>query len=162
MDYSLPGSSVHGIFQARILEWVSISFSRGSFRPRDQTHISCISRWILYHWAPREAPPKLVSVSTERQKRQRKRERERREGGKEGEKKGRKKGGKKVRIYFFAHCFLNDISSASFYISTCMFHFLPSLTYFHPSIHASKYLPNLCKQCGLNSFASFLIQFLIH
>ena len=34
-DYSLPGSSVHGIFQARILEWVAISSSRGSFRPRD-------------------------------------------------------------------------------------------------------------------------------
>ena len=35
MDYSPPGSSVHGIFQARVLEWVAISFSRGSFRPRD-------------------------------------------------------------------------------------------------------------------------------
>ena len=37
MDCSPPGSSVHGIFQARILEWVAISFSRGSFQPRDQT-----------------------------------------------------------------------------------------------------------------------------
>ena len=47
MDYSPPGSSVHGIFQARILEWVAISFSRASSRPRDRTHvsyISCISR----------------------------------------------------------------------------------------------------------------------
>ena len=35
MDFSLPGSSVHGIFQARVLEWVAISFSRGSSRPRD-------------------------------------------------------------------------------------------------------------------------------
>ena len=35
MDYSLPGSSVHEIFQARILEWVAISFSRGSSQPRD-------------------------------------------------------------------------------------------------------------------------------
>jgi len=35
MDYSVPGSSVHGILQARILEWVAISFSRGSFQPRD-------------------------------------------------------------------------------------------------------------------------------
>ena len=35
MDCSLPGSSIHGIFQARVLEWVAISFSRGSFRPRD-------------------------------------------------------------------------------------------------------------------------------
>ena len=40
MDYSPPGSSVHGIFQARILEWVVIPFSRGSFRPRDQIQVS--------------------------------------------------------------------------------------------------------------------------
>ena len=50
----LPGSSVHGIFQARILEWVAISFSRGSSRPRDRTHASCIGRQILYHWTTRE------------------------------------------------------------------------------------------------------------
>ena len=41
MDCSLPGSSVHGIFQARVLEWVAISFSRGSSQPRDQTQVSC-------------------------------------------------------------------------------------------------------------------------
>ena len=41
MDCSLPGSSVHGILQARILEWVAIPSSRGSFPPRDRTHISC-------------------------------------------------------------------------------------------------------------------------
>ena len=41
MDCSPPGSSVHGISQARILEWVVISFSRGSSRPRDQTWVSC-------------------------------------------------------------------------------------------------------------------------
>ena len=41
MDYSLPGSSVHGIFPARILGQVAISSSRGSSQPRDQTHISC-------------------------------------------------------------------------------------------------------------------------
>ena len=35
MDCSLPGSSIHGIFQARVLEWVAISFSRGSSQPRD-------------------------------------------------------------------------------------------------------------------------------
>ena len=45
----LPGSPLHGIFQARILEWVAIPFSRGSSRPRDQTQVSCISRQILYH-----------------------------------------------------------------------------------------------------------------
>ena len=47
----LPGSDVHGIFQARILEWVAICFSRGSSQPRDQTCISCIpciGRWVLY------------------------------------------------------------------------------------------------------------------
>ena len=43
MDCSPPGFSVHGILQARILEWVAISFSRGSSQPKDQTHISCIS-----------------------------------------------------------------------------------------------------------------------
>ena len=42
VDYSLPGSSVHGIFQARILERVAISFSRGSSQPRDQTHTFCL------------------------------------------------------------------------------------------------------------------------
>ena len=45
MDCSLPGSSVHGIFQARILDWVAISFSVGSSWPRDWTRISCVS-WI--------------------------------------------------------------------------------------------------------------------
>ena len=51
MDYSSPGSSVHGISQAKILEWVAISSFRKSSQPRDWTHISCIScisRWILY------------------------------------------------------------------------------------------------------------------
>ena len=42
MDYSLPGSSVHGILQARVLEWVGISFSRGSSQARDETRFSCI------------------------------------------------------------------------------------------------------------------------
>ena len=41
--YSFPGSSVHGIFQARILEWVDISSSRGSSQPRDRTWVSCVS-----------------------------------------------------------------------------------------------------------------------
>ena len=51
-DYSPPGSSVYGIFQARILEWVVISFSWGSSQHRDSTHvsyISCIGRRFLYH-----------------------------------------------------------------------------------------------------------------
>ena len=53
MDCSLPGSSVYGIFQAKILEQVTISSSRGSSRCRDWSCISCVSRigrWILYHW----------------------------------------------------------------------------------------------------------------
>ena len=54
-DCSQPGSSFQGILQARILEWVAISFCSGSSRPKDQTHVSCISRWILYCWATREA-----------------------------------------------------------------------------------------------------------
>ena len=52
MDCSPPASSVHAISQARILEWVPISYSRGSFWPKDQSHvscISCISRQILHH-----------------------------------------------------------------------------------------------------------------
>ena len=52
MDCSPPGSSVHGILQARIQEWVAISFSRGSSGPRDGTCISlvsCFGRCILYH-----------------------------------------------------------------------------------------------------------------
>ena len=59
MDGSLPGSSVHEISQARILEWVTIYSSRGSSIPRDRTHISyvsCIGRQVLYHSATWEAP----------------------------------------------------------------------------------------------------------
>ena len=48
MDCSLPGSSVHGVFQARVLEWVAISFSQGSSQPRDQTQVSCAPQ-TLYH-----------------------------------------------------------------------------------------------------------------
>ena len=51
MDCSLPGSSVHGILQARILEWVAISFSRGSSQPRDWTQVSCIAGRFLTIWA---------------------------------------------------------------------------------------------------------------
>ena len=43
MDYSSPDSSVHGIFQARILEWAAVSSSRGSSQLTDQTCISCVS-----------------------------------------------------------------------------------------------------------------------
>ena len=47
-DYISPGSSVHGILQARILKWVAVSGSRGSFRPRNQIYVSFIGRWILH------------------------------------------------------------------------------------------------------------------
>ena len=55
-DYSPEGSSVHGILQARILEWVAVSLSRGSSQPRDQTLVSWVGRWILYHWATSVIP----------------------------------------------------------------------------------------------------------
>ena len=55
MDYSPPGSSVHGILPARILEWVAISFSRGSSQPRDRTQVSCIADRCFILWATREA-----------------------------------------------------------------------------------------------------------
>ena len=55
LDYSLSGSSVHGISQARILECVAISFSRGSSWTRNWICISWIGRQILYHWATKEA-----------------------------------------------------------------------------------------------------------
>ena len=55
VDCSLPGSSVHGILQAEILEWVTISFSTGSSWPRDQTWVSCIAGRFFTIWAIREA-----------------------------------------------------------------------------------------------------------
>ena len=51
MDCSPPGSSVHGIFQARILEWAAIPFSRGSSRPRDQTKVSWTASRFFTIWA---------------------------------------------------------------------------------------------------------------
>ena len=56
MDCSLPGYSVHGIFQARVLEWGAISFSRGSSWPLDQTQVSCITGRCFTFCATREAP----------------------------------------------------------------------------------------------------------
>ena len=55
VDCSLPGSSVHGILQARILEWVAILFSRGSSWSRNQTQISCIAGGFFSIWTIREA-----------------------------------------------------------------------------------------------------------
>ena len=54
MDCSLSSSFIHGFFKARVLEWVAISFSRGSSRPRDRTRVSRIVSKTLYLWATRE------------------------------------------------------------------------------------------------------------
>ena len=55
MDCSLPGSSVHGILQAKILEWVAVSFSRGSSPPTNRTWVSCIVGRLFIDRAMREA-----------------------------------------------------------------------------------------------------------
>ena len=55
MDCRLPGSSIHGIFQARVLEWVAIYFSRRSSQPRDPTQVSRIAGRSFTIWATREA-----------------------------------------------------------------------------------------------------------
>ena len=69
MDCSPSGFSIHGIFQARVLEWVSISFSSGSSWPRDQTRISCIAgrrfipRWLICFAAMVNGIDSLISLS---------------------------------------------------------------------------------------------------
>ena len=63
MDCSLPGASVHGTLQTRILEWVAIPFSRGSSQPKDQTHVSCIARQILYHLSHQRNPQLALNFS---------------------------------------------------------------------------------------------------
>ena len=59
MDCGPPGSSVHGISQARILEWVAIHIFRGSSWPRDQTQVSCIIGRFFTFWAASESPLKI-------------------------------------------------------------------------------------------------------
>ena len=66
VDCSPPGSSVHGILQARVLEWVAMPSSRGSSRPRDQacvSYVSCIGRRVLYHGATWEALSHMPSLT---------------------------------------------------------------------------------------------------
>ena len=66
MDHRLPGSSVHGILQARILEWVAMSSSKGSSWSRDQiciSYVSCIGRQVLYHQHHLEHSMKVKSLS---------------------------------------------------------------------------------------------------
>ena len=62
MDCSPPGSSVHEILQARILEWVAIPFSRGSSWPRDQIWVSCIAGRFFTIWATRSEVKSLSRV----------------------------------------------------------------------------------------------------
>ena len=61
IDCSLPGSSVHGLLQVRILEWVAILFSRGAPRPRDQTRV-CLAGGFFTTSATWEAPKQNVLV----------------------------------------------------------------------------------------------------
>ena len=75
MDFSPPGSSVHGILQARILEWVAISFSRGSSQPRDQTQVTHIVKDYLLTEPPGK-PWRSLPPWRKRQTRGRKREAE--------------------------------------------------------------------------------------
>ena len=63
MDCSLPRSSVRGIFQSRVLEWVAISFSRGSSQPRDRTQVSRTAGRCFTVWATREAA--FLSLASE-------------------------------------------------------------------------------------------------
>ena len=65
MDCSPPGSSVHGILQARISEWVVISFSRESSWPRDWTCVSCIGRWVLLPLSHQGSPEILYARKKE-------------------------------------------------------------------------------------------------
>ena len=62
MDESPPGSTVHGILQARILEWVAMPFSRGSYWPRNWIQVSLHCKQILYHLSYREATYMCVCV----------------------------------------------------------------------------------------------------
>ena len=63
MDCNQPGSSVHLIIQARILQWVSMPSSRGSSRPWGETCISCVGRHVLYHQRHLGSPPMLLYLT---------------------------------------------------------------------------------------------------
>ena len=66
MDCSLRGSSVHGILQAKMLEWIAIPFSRESSQPRDQTSVSLIVGKFFTAWATRESPIQDVYFASKR------------------------------------------------------------------------------------------------
>ena len=63
MDCILPGSSVHGILQARVLEWVAISFFRGPSQPKNQTQVPCTADRFFTDGAMREALSQFSSVA---------------------------------------------------------------------------------------------------
>ena len=65
MDCSLPGSSVHGILQARALEWVATPFSRGSSQPGDWTQVTCIASRFFHHLSHQRSPVLVTALSTE-------------------------------------------------------------------------------------------------
>ena len=67
MDCSLSGSSDHGIFQARVLEWIAISFSRGSSQPRNRTRVSRIAGRHFIVWATRESQMKGEDKTLQKQ-----------------------------------------------------------------------------------------------
>ena len=62
IDCSPTSSSVHGILQARVLEWVAIPFSRGYSWPRDRTQVSCIAGGFFMVWATRETTPWFIAI----------------------------------------------------------------------------------------------------
>ena len=64
MDYSLPGYSIHWIFQARVLEWGAISFSRGSSRPRDRTRVSRIVGRRFYCLSHQGSQHLIIALNT--------------------------------------------------------------------------------------------------
>ena len=64
MDWSPPGFSIHWILQARMLEWVAISSSRGSFQPRDWTWVSHVAGRFFTIWATREAYTYMLHVKS--------------------------------------------------------------------------------------------------
>ena len=64
MDFVIPWSSVPGLSQARIPEWVASSFSRGAFCLRDQTWVSCIKGRVFHVWTTKEAQPASVVIKT--------------------------------------------------------------------------------------------------
>ena len=66
MDCSLPGSSVHGILQARIMEWVAMLSSRGSSQPRNWIQVSCIASGFFTDWATKEAQVATYTISINR------------------------------------------------------------------------------------------------